>query len=675
MDNRSSSRGDSAADVSRGAATNAGSVQRPEGCDAHGPPDAVGCHSGAAPAFLPDDKEQQSIDDNLSKTLPPRCRATSCMMDNRSSSRGDSAADVSRGAATNAGSVQRPEDCDAHGPPDAVGCHSGAAPAFLPDEKKQQSFDDNLSKTLPPRCRATSCTMDNRSSSRGDSAADVSRGAATNAGSVQRSQDCDAHGPPDAVGCHSGAAPAFLPDDKEQQSLDNNLTADESTAVSPPHTLNASEGNPYSFAYLCSLTLGALLLPGSLFLLPMLEPADREDSASGGGRQLVASDSGQFARRAGPVCASRPHVFDRQLALPPAQTYSAHRLQPIIFCHFNNEESAARNFTVAHIAAPYCGRLVYSYFVPRNEGLATLVPALEKSVGLSHLAELRARNKWSRLSVIVTIGGHEEDDAHFSYLGQEPRRLARFARSVMLLTQRFGLDGVNVEWLRLEGTVCGSRNDPLALVLLLRYLRGLAKANRLLGFTIAFTLHLQSSWNEHIKGIQEDIDLIFLGPIYTRSSRICPIHPAKRVRFFNEVTSKVALPLEHVCSSFTLLLRHRNARGRPVSVGDSEEGYATQWEASQLPLIEVTAASVGCDQWRVTPGRLFGHEFASDGSAALQHYVNHTGTHDGRLCLLLQDLHSESNGYPNTGAVLRDLFSQHCRPASAKCHIDTGASG
>ncbi|KAL1482958.1 hypothetical protein MTO96_033461 [Rhipicephalus appendiculatus] len=421
----------------------------------------------------------------------------------------------------------------------------------------------------------------------------------------------------------------------------------------------------------------ATVLPTGAVDQERIDPAtgSPEDDGGGSGTQPGQSDSEQFARRAGSMCASRPRIFDRQLALPPAQTYSAHRLQPIIFCHFNNEESAARNFTMAHIAAPYCGRLVYSYFVPRNEGLATLVPSLEESTGLSHLAQLRVQNKWSHLSVIVTIGGHEEDDAHFSYLGQEPLRLARFARAVVLLAQHYSLDGVNVEWLRLEGTVCGSRNDLHALMLLLRYWRGLARANRMRGFVISFTLHLQSSWNEHIKGLESDIDLLFLGPIYTRSSSICPINPAKRVGFFNDVTAKVMLPRERVCSSFTLLLRHRNARGQPARMGDNEDGYSTHWEAGKLPLIDVTAAGVGCDQWRVTSGGLFGHEFSSDRSVALRHYVNRTGTQDGTLCLLLQDLHSESQDYPNTGMVLRDLFSEHCRPASVKCRIDTGASG
>ncbi|KAL3192663.1 hypothetical protein MRX96_058884 [Rhipicephalus microplus] len=146
------------------------------------------------------------------------------------------------------------------------------------------------------------------------------------------------------------------------------------------------------------------------------------------------------------------------------------------------------------------------------------------------------------------------------------------------------------------------------------------------------------------------------------------------------------LPRERVCSSFTLLLRHRDAQGQPARLGDNEDGYSTHWEADQLPLIQVTTADVGCDQWRVRSGRLFGHEFSSDRNklppvylisfrlVALRHYVNSTGTQDGRLCLLLQDLHGESRDYPNTGMVLRDLFSEHCRAANA-CRIDPGASG
>ncbi|KAL3192658.1 hypothetical protein MRX96_058879 [Rhipicephalus microplus] len=187
---------------------------------------------------------------------------------------------------------------------------------------------------------------------------------------------------------------------------------------------DASEGKLYSFAYLCSMTLGVLLLPGGLFLLPIFQPitGSQEDDGGGSGRQPEQNDSDQFARRAGSMCASQPRVFDRHMA------------------------SAARNFTMAHIAAPYCGRLVYSYFVPRNEGLATLVPFLEESTGLSHLVQLRAQNKWPHLSVIVTIGGHEE----------------------------------------------------------------------------------------HIQGLENDIDLLFLSPVYTRSTGICPINPAKRVRFFNQ---------------------------------------------------------------------------------------------------------------------------------------------
>lgn len=482
----------------------------------------------------------------------------------------------------------------------------------------------------------------------------------------------DAQVPPCVVDS-SDAAQALVQCTKDETLVD----ARGSSAASSPQIPAEPEANSYSFLYLCCLTMGALLLPGSLFLLPIFEHSEGSPIGSGGGtgKQQLTGDSDQFARRAGSMCSSRPDVFDRKLSLPEAQTYSAHRRKPVIYCHFNNEESAARNFTMAHIAGPYCGRLVYSYFVPRNEGLATLVPDLEESTGLGKLAQLRAQNRWSRLSVIVTIGGHEEDDAHFSYLGQEPLRLARFARALVHMAQRFSLEGVNLEWLRLEGTVCGSRNDIQALVMLLRYLRGLARANGRGRFTIAFTLHMQSSWNEHIKGFEKDIDVLFLGPIYTRASRICPINPAKRVRFFNEVSAKVTLPRERICSSFTLLLRHRNDRGHPTRIGDNEDGYATHWEASQLPLTEVTAAGVGCDQWRVAQGRLFGQEFASDRSAALQHYVNNTGTHDGKLCLLLQDLHSETRDYPNTGMLMRDLFTEHCRLASAKCRTDTGASG
>lgn len=89
-----------------------------------------------------------------------------------------------------------------------------------------------------------------------------------------------------------------------------------------------------------------------------------------------------------------------------------------------------------------------------------------------------------------------QDDAHFSYLSQEPGRVARFARSVVRLALHFGLDGVNVEWLRLASSVCGSPRDARGLALLLRHLRALVGANRLQRFQLAFTLHLQSSWKK-----------------------------------------------------------------------------------------------------------------------------------------------------------------------------------
>ncbi|XP_075726252.1 uncharacterized protein LOC142767892 [Rhipicephalus microplus] len=118
--------------------------------------------------------------------------------------------------------------------------------------------------------------------------------------------------PPDTVDT-SGAATVLRPaDDQEERTH-----AGCSSNVTSLHMADASEGKPYSFAYLCSMTLGVLLLPGGLFLLPIFQPntGSQEDDGGGSGRQPEQNDSDQFARRAGSMCASQPRVFDRHMAV------------------------------------------------------------------------------------------------------------------------------------------------------------------------------------------------------------------------------------------------------------------------------------------------------------------------------------------------------------------------
>ncbi|GAB0096987.1 uncharacterized protein DMENIID0001_125750 [Sergentomyia squamirostris] len=169
-------------------------------------------------------------------------------------------------------------------------------------------------------------------------------------------------------------------------------------------------------------------------------------------------------------------------------------------------------FGVAEIDPYLCTHLVYTFFgIASNGSVKILDPwlDLEDNCGLGNIKKFNALKKINpKLKTLASVGGWNEDSVTFSQVANDPVRRRNFAQSCLKFVQKFGFDGVDMDWEYPAQRGGNPLTDKQAFTLMLKDLSEVLRGKGYLLTAAVASAEFSASQSYEIKDISDHLDFI-----------------------------------------------------------------------------------------------------------------------------------------------------------------------
>uniref|UniRef100_A0A224YJQ1 chitinase n=1 Tax=Rhipicephalus zambeziensis TaxID=60191 RepID=A0A224YJQ1_9ACAR len=182
------------------------------------------------------------------------------------------------------------------------------------------------------------------------------------------------------------------------------------------------------------------------------------------------------------LCASSTLCLAQTSSLTKDVTSSK---RPVFFCYWgtwSHYRSGAGKFSVGEIDPSLCTHLVYAFAKLENGVIAAFDAYLDlkDNYGLGMYEKVnKLKVAHPHLKTLLAIGGWNEGSVKYSQMASTPEGRQRFAQSVLSFLDKYGFDGLDLDW-EYPAARGGVPQDKQNFVLLIQELRRVLGPGRLL---------------------------------------------------------------------------------------------------------------------------------------------------------------------------------------------------
>lgn len=234
--------------------------------------------------------------------------------------------------------------------------------------------------------------------------------------------------------------------------------------------------------FICLLTLAAISVPAGLVIAPFIIPASERLSTA----QPYTPPSTPYPwTNVSPQCLREVKLNDviKHLRVrSPSQQLPARQHPGDLICLFNNSRfrkaQSQYDYVPQTMPLPLCNSLLY-WSVAFTEGrVHNRVPEFDMHHGVWQLHKLvpLLAQSGSLPKLLVAVGGHAEDSAHFSRFARYGELFAVFAATLMRFSAKHKFGGAVIHWVDMGGA-CGSPKDVATVAGLLGAINKLRNIN------------------------------------------------------------------------------------------------------------------------------------------------------------------------------------------------------
>ncbi|XP_054934120.1 uncharacterized protein [Dermacentor andersoni] len=220
--------------------------------------------------------------------------------------------------------------------------------------------------------------------------------------------------------------------------------------------------------FVCLLVLAALAVPAGLVIAPFITFGGLRPTTArpaGWTRPTTAYPWINVSRDCLRPVRLNDDIKQINIHNTTLQAVAAHRGD--VLCLFNNSRfRKAHLYDYAPTSMPLslCNSLLYWSLAVEDGVVRDRVPEFDVHYGVWKLRELvqgLARGG-SLPPLLVGLGGHREDSAHFSRMGRDSILISKFAASLLRFSDKHGIGGAVIDWKDMGGA-CGHSDDFLYL--------------------------------------------------------------------------------------------------------------------------------------------------------------------------------------------------------------------
>lgn len=164
-------------------------------------------------------------------------------------------------------------------------------------------------------------------------------------------------------------------------------------------------------------------------------------------------------------------------------------------------------FQVSDIDGNLCTHLMYTFFGVSSTGDVVLLdPWLDTDLG-NIQKTVALKQTYPHLKVLASVGGWNEGSAKFSSFARNPELRERFAQNCLNHVQKYGFDGIDIDW-EYPGQRGGQSDDRENFTKLLKAVSDLFKPRNLLVVIAAASAQPSAEISYNIPEIIPYLDLI-----------------------------------------------------------------------------------------------------------------------------------------------------------------------
>ncbi|XP_065282122.2 uncharacterized protein [Dermacentor albipictus] len=216
--------------------------------------------------------------------------------------------------------------------------------------------------------------------------------------------------------------------------------------------------------FLCLLVLAALAVPAGLVIAPFitfggLRPTPARPA--GWTRPTTAYPWVNVSRDCLRPVRLNDDIKQINVRNTTLQAVAAHRGD--VICLFNNSrfrKAHLYDYAPASMPLSLCNSLLYWSLAVEDGVVRNRVPEFDVHYGVWKLRDLvQGLAKGGSLPpLLVGLGGHREDSAHFSRMGRDSILISKFAASLLRFSDKHGIGGAVIDWKDMGGA-CGYSDD------------------------------------------------------------------------------------------------------------------------------------------------------------------------------------------------------------------------
>ncbi|XP_064469042.1 uncharacterized protein LOC135383558 [Ornithodoros turicata] len=297
-------------------------------------------------------------------------------------------------------------------------------------------------------------------------------------------------------------------------------------------------------------------------------------------------------------------------------------------------------FLPRHLNAEFCPFILYEFLVPRHASYSTLQPQLEAKSGLREILSFKNKSKpWEKTKVVISVGGHPEDQIHFASLVKVRGRMREFTLSLITASIHYKASGINIDWKHLKDSDCTTDQHDNILLHILEDIRAVSDFNnRPLLLSVSLEPDLARN-KKDIKPLEALVDYLLVHTHRLRpSTGPCLTDSTERNSLVKEIVSRMA-DSSKLCVSFSMLMRGQmpdtvQKDPTPAFPYSRTKGLATPYDICSLRRTG-TPKGVPCDDI-IVAGSGGRYEFGWDGAETIEKYVTSRPT--TRPCVVYRDL-------------------------------------
>lgn len=234
--------------------------------------------------------------------------------------------------------------------------------------------------------------------------------------------------------------------------------------------------------FICLLTLAAIAVPAGLVIAPFIIPGSERASTT---RAYTPPSTPYPWTNVSQECLREVKLNDviKHLRVRKSSQQLPARQHPgDLICLFNNSRfrkaQSQYDYVPQTMPLPLCNSLLYWSVTFTEARVHNRVPEFDVHHGvwqLHTLVPLLAQSG-SLPKLLVAVGGHAEDSAHFSRLGKYGELVSIFAATLMSFSVKHQIGGAVLHWVDMGGA-CGSADDVATVADLLTAIHNLRALN------------------------------------------------------------------------------------------------------------------------------------------------------------------------------------------------------